>query len=52
MINTANLFINAYIEKSSSLRHFMYNGEFPEAKSLLEDLEKEFRGSFQRGPEG
>lgn len=44
MINTANLFINAYIEKTSSLRHFMYNGEFPEAKSLLEDFEKEFRG--------
>ena len=43
MINTANLFIQAYTEKASSLRHFMYNGEFPEAKSLLEDFEKEFR---------
>lgn len=46
MINTANLFINAYIEKTSSLRHFMYNGEFPEAKSILEDFEKEFRCHF------
>jgi hypothetical protein len=46
MINTANLFIQAYTEKASSLRHFMYNGEFPEAKSLLEDFEKEFRGHF------
>ena len=46
MINTANLFIQTYTEKVSSLRHFMYNGEFPEAKSLLEAFEKEFRGYF------
>lgn len=46
MINTANLFIQAYTEKASSLRHFMYNGEFPEAKSLLEKFEAEFRGYF------
>lgn len=46
MINTANLFINAYIEKSSSLRHFMYNGEFPEAGRILKEFEAEFRGHF------
>lgn len=46
MINTANLFINAYIEKSSSLRHFMYNGEFPEAERILKDFETEFRVHF------
>lgn len=46
MINTANLFIQTYIEKTSSLRHFMYNGEFPEAAAILEEFEKEFRGHF------
>lgn len=46
MINTANLFINAYIEKTSSLRHFTYNGEFPEAGRILKEFEAEFRGHF------
>nr|DAD60007.1 MAG TPA: hypothetical protein [Bacteriophage sp.] len=46
MINTANLFIQSYIEKTSSLRHFAYNGEFPEAAAILKDFEKEFRGHF------
>lgn len=43
MINTANLFIQTYIEKASSLRHFSYNGEFPEAERLLKEFEAEFR---------
>lgn len=46
MINTANLFIQAYTEKASSLRHFMYNGEFPEAGRILKEFEAEFRGHF------
>lgn len=46
MINTANLFIQAYTEKTSSLRHFTYNGEFPEAERLLKEFEAEFRGYF------
>lgn len=46
MINTANLFIQSYIEKTSSLRHFMYNGEFPEAGRILKEFETEFRGHF------
>lgn len=46
MINTANLFIQAYTEKASSLRHFMYNGEFPEAGRILKEFETEFRGHF------
>ena len=46
MLNTANLFIAAYIEKSSSLRHFMYNGEFPEAAAILKNFESEFRAHF------
>lgn len=46
MINTANLFIQAYTEKASSLRHFTYNGEFPEAERLLKEFEAEFRGHF------
>ena len=46
MINTANLFIQAYTEKTSSLRHFAYNGEFPEAAAILKDFESEFRSHF------
>lgn len=46
MINTANLFIQAYTEKVSSLRHFAYNGEFQEATVFLKDFESEFRSHF------
>lgn len=51
MINTANLFIQAYTEKTSSLRHFAYNGEFPEAAAILKDFESEFRSHFSEAPE-
>lgn len=47
MINTANMFINAYTEKSSSLKSFVYNGEFPEAAAILEQFQDEFGSYFK-----